>query len=823
MSSPSLVGMNLAAVNYWTTEYPFIDRMKYAGSWSKSGTSSDSIVYDKNGLPTGVPAGASAVTTIIALDPASAGTLNSYTLTYTGSATFRFTDATIISSKPGEVVFKYTGTEAVPMIQVKVSGLDKSNPMTELHVVRTDQMPLFKNGEIFNPAFIDKVSSFDTLRYMDWGNTNANNIVSWSDRTQVTDSSWMSDTGVPIEVMVALANKTHTNMWLNVPTQADDNYVRQMMTYVKNHLDTSLKVNVEYSNEVWNWGFQQSKYAQNMANQLWGKDVNGDGKIDPNNGAEAVGRGAQVFYGYRAAQIAAITNDVFGTAGADRVENVISTQTVNTGLEKFIFDGVARANVGSASSLFDNYAVTTYFASNFSGQNDTDRQTLLGWAKSGVAGLDAAFNELEHGGTLTGWGDLTSQMAYWAYQAGVANQYGLNMVAYEGGLDLNAMAFSVADQPTILDFFARLEKDPRMGDVYRQMVDSFSASGGTLLNAFNDASFDRARSVFGTLKSIYDDSPAFDALVGRQESASALVTSSTNYVFNATQASITYTGTHAFTASGNALANTITGGRGSNTLNGGGGNDTLTGGRSNDILDGGTGADIMTGKGGDDVYIVDNVGDQVNESANAGTDEVRTTLGTYTLQANVENLTFTGTGAFTGVGNGQNNVIKGGNGGNTLSGGAGADILIGGAGGDFLDGGTGADKMTGGAGNDIYMVDNAGDVAVETAGGGVDEVRTTLASYTLAANVENLTSVSTGTADFFGTGNDLDNIILGGKGVNKLSGGAGNDRLVGGSWSDVLDGGTGADTMIGGAGNDTYVVDNVDDVVTGECRRRDRT
>jgi len=229
----------------------------------------------------------------------------------------------------------------------------------------------------------------------------------------------------------------------------------------------------------------------------------------------------------------------------------------------------------------------------------------------------------------------------------------------------------------------------------------------------------------------------------------------------------------------------LTGGAGDDMLTGGAGSDTLTGGAGSDTLNGGTGADTLIGGAGNDTYIVDNAGDLVTEAASAGTDTVKTTLASYTLGADVENLTYTGSAAFTGTGN----TLA-----NTITGGAGNDTLTGGAGNDTLSGGTGADHLTGGADNDTYIVDNAGDVVTEAASAGTDTVKTTLAAYTLGANVENLTY--TGTSNFAGTGNTLANTITGGTG------------------SDTLNGGTGADHLIGGAGNDTYIVDNAGDVVT---------
>ena len=226
-------------------------------------------------------------------------------------------------------------------------------------------------------------------------------------------------------------------------------------------------------------------------------------------------------------------------------------------------------------------------------------------------------------------------------------------------------------------------------------------------------------------------------------------------------------GTAAINATGSSSANTITGNTAGNILSGGDGNDTL---------DGGTGADTMIGGDGNDTFKVDNVSDVVTEASGEGTDTVISTVN-YTLGANVDNLTLTGTTALIANGN------------------ADVNILTGNAGNNTLDGKVGADTMVGGLGNDIYFVDDLLDVVTESASGGTDTVSANI-TYTLAsaANVENLTL--TGTAAIDGTGNS---------GVNVITGNSGNN---------TLDGGTGVDTLIGGAGNDTYVVDVVGDVIT---------
>jgi Ca2+-binding RTX toxin-like protein len=313
-----------------------------------------------------------------------------------------------------------------------------------------------------------------------------------------------------------------------------------------------------------------------------------------------------------------------------------------------------------------------------------------------------------------------------------------------------------------------------------------------------------------------------------------------SYVLPANVETLVFIGSGAFAGTGNTLANSLTGGSGDDMLDGLAGADTMTGGAGNDTyvverttdvvieavgggtdtfmssvsltlagnvenlvltgttnlngtgnaldnqitgnagantLDGGAGADTLVGGAGNDAYVVDNASDLATEKAGEGTDTIRTVLASFALlSGNVENLTFTGTGPFVGTGN---ELL------NTITGGAGNDTLDGGV--DTL-----ADRLVGGLGDDIYIL-RAGDVATEAAGAGHDVVRTDLLTITLGANIDDL--VFTGTGAFRGTGNALNNLI------------------VGGSGNDVINGGAGADKMNGGDGDDSYTVDNAGDIV----------
>jgi len=203
-----------------------------------------------------------------------------------------------------------------------------------------------------------------------------------------------------------------------------------------------------------------------------------------------------------------------------------------------------------------------------------------------------------------------------------------------------------------------------------------------------------------------------------------------------------------------------------------------------DYLDGGSGADALYGGEGNDVYVVDDSGDLVSEDQGGGIDEVRSSI-SFTLGADLENLTLTGTAAINGTGNALDNALIGNAGSNTLTGGVGNDTLD--------PGSAGTDALRGGAGNDTYIVTRSSGITIaENAGEGTDTVQASV-TYTLGSNLENLTL--TGNSAINGTGNALANLLAGN--------GAGN----------MLNGGSGTDTMAGGAGNDTYVVDNAGDVV----------
>lgn len=310
-----------------------------------------------------------------------------------------------------------------------------------------------------------------------------------------------------------------------------------------------------------------------------------------------------------------------------------------------------------------------------------------------------------------------------------------------------------------------------------------------------------------------------DTVVETAGQGTDTVLASISHTLSANVERLTLTGAGVSSGTGNALANlmaandagnTLSGLDGNDTLRGGAGADTLLGGEGNDRLEGRGGADRAEGGRGNDTYVIDHSGDTAIEQADEGTDTVQAAV-SFTLGANVERLALTGAEALDGTGNALANVLRGNAAANTLSGldgndtlrgEAGDDTLLGGDGNDRLEGGAGADRMEGGAGNDTYIVDEAGDQALELAEQGTDTVQAVI-GHTLAANIERLTL--SGIDAIAGTGNALANILTGNDAANVLRGLAGADTLRGGAGADTLDGGTGNDRLEGGTGADLYL------------------
>jgi serralysin len=466
-------------------------------------------------------------------------------------------------------------------------------------------------------------------------------------------------------------------------------------------------------------------------------------------------------------------NQLNGLGGADKMsgENGADTYTVDN-----LGDQVIETTGGTAGGIDLVKSSVTFTLG-----NNVENLTLTGSGKADAFGNNLnnilignnGANRLDGGDgndTMTGGqGDDT----YVVKTAGdIVNELVLNSA--NGGVDTveSAITYSLATRTNI-------ENLTLTGTA--KINGTGNALGNTILGNTNDNILDGGAGG-DTLKGrAGNDTYVLDSLAdlvdeeGNTDKADLVKTSARITAAFAEVENYTYTGTLAWTFTGNELDNKIVGGSG---------NDTLAGLGGNDWLDGGLGNDKMKGGAGDDTYTIGSVGDVIDEEGNADLkDLVRSTITVNLLTlagGAIENAFLIGTAAINATGN---------DGANELTGNAAANVL---------DGRGGIDVMDGGKGADTYIVDNALDQVIESigaaAGGGLDLVKAGV-TYSLLAlgNVENLTL--TGTGDFNATGNGLNNVLIGNKGAN------------------VLNGGGGSDTMTGGEGDDTYVVNSTGDIV----------
>ncbi len=273
------------------------------------------------------------------------------------------------------------------------------------------------------------------------------------------------------------------------------------------------------------------------------------------------------------------------------------------------------------------------------------------------------------------------------------------------------------------------------------------------------------------------------------------------------------------TISGSAAANSIDGRGGLDSISAGAGDDHVIYYAAGDTLDGGaqdSGGDTLILRAGSTAGL----GDLTIDLSNAL--DQTSAVGETSIVRGFENVDASALSASIAViGSDASNLVRGGGGNDTLGGGLGADTLVGNGGNDSLDGGVGADSMVGGAGDDTYVVDDVADVVVEAAAEGVDTVRTTLQTFSLALGgleqIENLAFIDRqvgGTpVGYVGSGNALANVISGAEGADTLtagsqdtlSGGGGNDRFI----VNVADA-----AVFGGAGIDTVVTDRTSFTLT---------
>ncbi len=530
------VGIGLASVADWSTQQPFMDVMKTARPWlghkpgQYGGMEYAELVsggiLDAAGWPVKMPRTLSSIGTLILTDmPEAAVSLKGrYRLKYDGTGVIEVAGrAENVRYGAGEVTFDYTPGPG--SVDIRVQRINTTNPPRNISVVKSDNVARYDQGAVFNPAWTARIGGFRALRFMDWMETNNATLSNWADRPEPDDVSYAD--GVPVEVMVALANELETDAWFNMPHLADDDYVRRFAEYVRDTMDPELKVYVEFSNEVWNWQFDQARWADVAALARWNQKDKW-----------------MQYYGLRAAEVARIWTDVFGDQADARLVNVISSQTGWLGLEVDVLDAPLVVAEGGAapSTAFDAYAVTGYFGGILGA--DDRKAAVKGWLEEsltlaqaaaradGLSGdAEAAYvaeHRFDHATALAGRdlydgavsGDENDTLAdlmgrMFPYHAAVARAHGLELIMYEGGTHIVGLGAQVDDEE-LTAFFQHLNYAPEMGMLYTALLGGWQAVGGDLFTAYSDVYAPTKWGSWGGLRHLDDTNTRWDALVAAQ-------------------------------------------------------------------------------------------------------------------------------------------------------------------------------------------------------------------------------------------------------------------------------------------------------------------
>ena len=343
----------------------------------------------------------------------------------------------ILAANEDQLILAFTGTATgIKDVKVVRPGYDAANP------------------PLFTQAFLSHIARFKTLRFMDWLRTNNNPVTSWQSRATPEKTHYASDAGVPWEHIVALANQTQKDIWINLPIGVDDNYVPQLARLLKQTLNADAKIYIEYSNEIWNGGFEQ--YNSNRALAM------SEVKANPASTLIYDGTTKQDLIAFRRVakrlkEFSDIFRGVYGdVAMFSTIRPVLGFQVVQSITAQLGLDFVANV-YGPPGRFFYAIAGAPYF-------DLGDQQTFDGLSTAQV--LTAMSKSIQRASIVS---DLEADQALAAW-------YGLKFLAYEGG--------SATFGPGSLAAKKAASLDPRMLDLCVDYLSRWYRQGGDMMMWF---------------------------------------------------------------------------------------------------------------------------------------------------------------------------------------------------------------------------------------------------------------------------------------------------------------------------------------------------
>jgi hypothetical protein len=470
------LGINLAGPADWMTELPFVDVFRTSRPWisQRKGAGwgqGPAIELDEWGWVKKLEAGcyAEAMVCTISNGHYPSGT---YTVLYEGTGTLDFgKSARVKDRQPGRIRIDVDSSQGGFSVQIKET--DPSDYVRNIRVI----MPGFEQTwkrDPFHPAFLRRWQGFACFRFMDWMHTNGSEISTWSQRPTLQHATF-SKRGVALEWMIELCNRQKIDPWFCLPHQADDDFVRRFAQLVKERLDPALKIYIEYSNEVWNWQFAQTRYASERGIAL--------GLAPKEKGAQA----AWYYTAQRSLEIFRIWEEVFG--GHERFVRVLPSQAGNTAVSEGVL------GFRDAAKHADALAIAPYMSYSIGRGKTADLgDQMKDWT------VDQMLDHFEK----TAFADSLERMQR---AKAIADKYGVRLIAYEGGQHMVAF---VKDRDLVEKISATMHacnRHARMGQLYLRYYDEWSRVGGDVMAVFSSIGKYSNHGAWG-LAEYYDSPPS---------------------------------------------------------------------------------------------------------------------------------------------------------------------------------------------------------------------------------------------------------------------------------------------------------------------------
>lgn len=475
------LALNLAEVTYYSTELPYVDLFRTADKWLSQEVVGSAwnnglpVATDANGWVSSLqPNQAAAVLVAAALGgnyPAGV-----YTLLFDGKGTFSVAfDGKVAQVEPGRILVTVNPSNAG--ILIKLLTTDPTDPARNIRLIMPGHEATHQT-DIWNPAFLEAIQPFAGLRFMDWQRTNNSKLSQWSDRTTPANFTQASENGVSLEHMVALCNLTQKDAWFCMPHLADNNFVANFATYVRDNLHPTLTVYVELSNEVWNTSFTQGQWCQD----------NGVALNLANTPYEARLR----FYSQRAVEMFDIWTSVFGTQSS-RLVRTLAGQSVST------WTGQVALDWKQAYTKTDAYAIAPYFGGQLGDPSQVamlstmDANDILDWCETNIVAMG---------------NHMLNNVA-------MANQRDVDLLAYEGGQHL-AGHTGQENNNALTAKFIEANRHPRMHDLYLDYFARWKNAGGKLFFHYHSVGAYSKWGSWGSLENLNIDkgiqSPKYSAM-----------------------------------------------------------------------------------------------------------------------------------------------------------------------------------------------------------------------------------------------------------------------------------------------------------------------